>query len=143
MLSTMLNKEEIITFVNDWMISWNNHDLEGVLRVVTDDVEFEHWTGRTTRGLHLLRRAWQTWFADHGNFQFSVKNLYVDTARQTVIFEWSLEWPSPESSFREKREIRQGIDVIVLRNGKVANKRSYIKTVVKVDGQPVPLSFGK
>ena len=138
-MPAILNKDEIINFINDWIFNWNRHDLESVLNGMTDDVEFEHWTGKVTRGLHLLRRVWEPWFAAHGNFHFAVTNLYVDTKKQSVIFEWNLEWPSPESSFRGQREIRNGIDVLELRNGKVANKRSYIKTRVKINGRSVRL----
>ena len=133
----MLSKSEISILVEEWMAAWNQHDLEGVLGYMADDVIFEHWNERTTRGSHQLRRLWQPWFDNHGGFHFSVKSLYIDQEQQSAIFEWQLQWPSPESSYRGQHEIREGVDLIQLQDGKVASKRSYIKTLLKIGPQPV------
>lgn len=136
-VSHMLNNDEMLTWLQDWIYCWNRHDLEGVLLGMAENVEFEHWTGRIIRGKRSLRRAWQPWFDIHGDFHFSVTSVCADPKRQSIVFEWRLEWPSPEAAFLGQPELREGVDVIQLRDGKVTSKRSYMKSLVRIDGQSV------
>ena len=133
----VLDKANIAAFVEEWMAAWNRHDLEGVLHGMSDDVVFEHWTGRVVRGKSLLARVWQPWFAAHGDFRFEIKSLCIDQAEQTFNFEWRLEWPSPESGHGGQREVREGVDLIQLRDGKVLSKRSYIKTALNIGNRSI------
>jgi hypothetical protein len=128
----MLSRANMKAFVEEWIKAWNRHDLDGVLDCMADDVVFEHWNGRAIRGKRSLQRAWQAWFSDHGNFCFEVNNMCIDQEQQSFSFEWRLEWPSPEANFAGQREVREGIDLIQLRERKVVSKHSYIKTVLKI-----------
>ncbi len=136
----MLSRDEIAKLMDKWLAAWNRHDLAGVLSCMAEDIEFEHWNTRVTRGKAQLKRIWSPWFAAHGNFQFGLKSLCVDEKEQSCTFEWSLAWPSPEPGFRGRAEERQGVDVIRLRNGEIALKRSYISILLIIDGRPVPLA---
>ncbi len=135
----MLCREDIAKFVEDWLRAWNRHDLAGVLQSMADDVVFEHWNTRLTRGKTHLERLWRPWFAAHGDFRFDIKSLCVDAAEQTCTFEWLLDWPSPEHGYAGQREQREGVDVVVLRDGQIINKRSYTKTVLKIENRQIPL----
>jgi len=135
----MLSREEIAKLIGDWLKAWNQHDLAGVLHCMAEDVIFEHWNTRVTRGKAQLERLWRPWFATHGDFRFDLKSMCVDEAEQACSFEWGLEWPSPEPKYHGQREHREGIDVIRLRKGKVVMKRSYISTVLTVAGRAIPL----
>jgi len=139
----MLSRDDIAKLIDNWLAAWNRHDLAGVLSCMADDIEFEHWNTRVTRGKAQLKRLWSPWFAAHGNFQFGLKSLCIDEKEQSCTFEWSLAWPSPEPSFRGGAEHREGIDVIRLHNGEIALKRSYISTVLTIDGRAVPLTCSK
>lgn len=103
---------------------------------MADDVVFEHWNGRVTQGKDTLRRIWQPWF-EKRDFHFATKALNFDEARQSISFEWTLRWPSPESIFLGRDEIREGVDVLQLHEGKIISKRSYIKSVLNIEGRPV------
>jgi hypothetical protein len=127
-----MNATNLADFIESWMASWNNHDLRGVLRVMADDVAFEHWTGHTIRGKRQLQLAWGPWFANHGDFRFDVRRVCVSDANDCFSFEWVLDWPSPEPERAGQREIREGIDYIQMRNGLVVAKHSYVKTAVKM-----------
>lgn len=135
----MLNKTHMAAFLEQWMAAWNGHDLDSVLRHMADDVVFEHWNGGVVRGKRQLGRVWQPWFAAHGDFHFEVKGICVDPTEESFSFEWSLEWPSPESKHLGQREVRQGIDVIELRDGKIIRKRSYIKTLLRIDSRSIQM----
>src|SRR5687768_13384163 len=130
----MLSRDEIASLVEHWLEAWNRHDLKGVLGCMADDIVFEHWNTRVTHGKIQLERLWQPWFAAHGDFRFDVKTLCIDEAEQTCSFEWRLDWPSPEANYRGQRETREGIDIIKLQKGEIVTKRSYISTLLTING---------
>lgn len=123
----MLTHAALTAFLTDWMAAWNRHDLSAVLEPMADDVEFTHWNGSVVRGKARLGRVWQPWFAAHGNFRFDVQSVCVDETKQTISFEWRLDWPAPESAHLGQREIREGIDWLELRDGLIVAKRSYVQ----------------
>jgi ketosteroid isomerase-like protein len=135
----MFTRGEIAKLIRDWLAAWNRHDLAGVLHHMAHDVIFEHWNTRITRGKSQLERLWRPWFAAHGDFRFDLTSLCVDEKEQACTFEWVLTWPSPEPNYRGQAERRQGIDIVRLRAGEIAMKRSYISTVLTIDGRAIPL----
>ena len=38
----LLTREEINNVLKDWNLSWDNHDLDGVLKLMHDEVLFEN-----------------------------------------------------------------------------------------------------
>jgi ketosteroid isomerase-like protein len=135
----MLKRDEIIDLLGDWYERWNAHDLDGVMDLFHEDVQFENWTGARVRGRENLRQAWSEWFANHGGFQFVEEDTIVDEATQTAVYQWRLEWPSLEEGFQGKMEIRHGLDVLHFREGRIARKRTYSKTTLEIDGKRVRL----
>lgn len=130
-----LDAAGIETFLRAWLEAWNRHDLEEVLGGMAEDAVFEHWNGRVVRGRQALAKAWAPWF-EAGDFCFDLKSLCVDPARQAFSFEWALDWPAPPGDRPDVREVRHGIDHILLREGLVAAKRSYIRTLPRFGGSP-------
>jgi len=90
-------------------------------------------------GKEALRKAWKPWFADHGGFQFTEEDLFVDEKDQKVLYRWQLDWPSAEKGHEGKPEKRRGLDVIHFLEGKIIRKLTYSKTTVEIDGQRFPL----
>jgi hypothetical protein len=138
-IRNMLDRKSISTLLTEWLAAWNRHDLEGVLKPMAENVLFEHWNGRVIRGKRFLSRAWQPWFAAHGDFRFEASSLCVDPTAQAFCFAWRLEWPSPESDFLGQRETREGVDLVQLLDQKILTKRSYIKTVLKIENRSILL----
>jgi steroid delta-isomerase-like uncharacterized protein len=135
----MLAAEEIRKILDRWNDAWNAHDLDEVMGLFSDDVVFENWTGATARGREALRKAWEPWFRNHGDFRFITEDIFIDERQQKVLFQWVLEWPSPEKAFAGKREKRRGVDIMHFRNGKIFRKATYSKTTVEIEGQRVAL----
>jgi len=135
----MLTRSEIIKLLTKWSRAWAHHDLEGVMQLFHDDVLFENWTGATAQGKTNLLKAWIPWFENHGNFRFSEEDTFVDEAEQKALYRWRLDWPSLESGFEGQPEIRQGVDVLHFKNGKIIKKLTYSKTTVVIGGQQVRL----
>ncbi len=139
-MSRMLSREEIEQALLEWQQAWNEHDIDGVMKLFHDDVLFENWTGGQARGKDGLRRAWAPWFANHNGFRFAEEETFIDEAEQKVLYRWQLEWPSLERGYEGRPEIRRGVDVLHFQDGKIIQKLTYSKTTIEIDGKRVRLS---
>ena len=99
--------------------AWNDHDLDAALALTTDDIVFESTgpapDGERSVGHNAVRAAWQPIFADVAS-RFTVEELFVsgDRALQRWVYRWG------------DGHVR-GVDLFTLRDGKVAEKISYVK----------------
>ncbi len=73
-----LTRQDIKKALKQWNLAWANHDLEGVMELFHEDVVFENWTGGKASGKEALKKAWQSWFAHHGDFQFTEEETFID-----------------------------------------------------------------
>ena len=132
-----LSRSEILNQFDVWLKSWNEHDLEGVMQFMHEDVFFENWNRSNISGKEPLKTIWKRWFENHGNFKFSTEDLFVDEQQQKIAFSWKLEWPSLEKKYLAHREVRRGMDILQLENGKIRKKITYSKTAVQIDNQSI------
>ncbi|HVP80607.1 MAG TPA: nuclear transport factor 2 family protein [Thermodesulfobacteriota bacterium] len=139
----VLTREQIKNALKEWNRCWDNHDLEGVLKLMHDDVLFENWTGGKAVGKEALRKAWAPWFANHGGFRFIEEETFIDEKEQKVLFRWQLLWPSIERGYEGKPEKRRGVDVLHFQDGKIVRKLTYSKTTVEIEGENFPLRVSK
>ncbi|MCF6248640.1 MAG: nuclear transport factor 2 family protein [Desulfobacula sp.] len=130
-----LSRNEIKQLLKEWNFAWNHHDLNKVMTYFHKDVFFENWTGAYVKGIEALRKAWEPWFNNHGDFRFIEEETFIDELHQKVMFRWVLEWPSMESDFEGKLEIRKGADAMHFKDGKIIAKLTYTKTSVEIDNQ--------
>jgi ketosteroid isomerase-like protein len=138
----MLSREEIRKAILKWNDAWNAHDLDGVMMLFHEDIIFENWTGGRAQGKEALRQAWTPWFQNHGNFRFHEEDLFIDEGQQKVLFQWTLDWPSPEKGYQGKRERRRGLDVMHFRDGRIIHKSTYSKSTLEIDGKRIKLKAG-
>lgn len=134
-----LSRQEIKKIFKEWTHAWNKHDLNKVMALFHDDIFFGNWTGAYVKGKKKLRKAWEPWFNNHGNFRFLEEETFIDELQQKVLYRWVLEWPSMEPGFEGKYEIRKGVDVIHFKDGKIISKLTYSKTTVEIDNKRFPL----
>jgi len=118
--------------IKEWLKYWDNYNLKGVMELMHEDIVFENWTGDMVTGKKELQRLWAPWFINHGNFKFIFEDIFVDEQEQKVLFRWCLNWPSPEKEHKGKTEIRRGVDVLSLKDGKIYTKFSYSKTSTQI-----------
>ena len=130
-----LSRNEIEEALKKWNLAWDNHDLEGIMSLFHEEVIFENWTGARVRGKEALKKAWQPWFANHGDFRFIEEETYIDEKKQKALYRWLLEWPSLEKGQEGKPEKRRGVDVIHFKDGKIIEKLTYSKTTIEIDGK--------
>jgi ketosteroid isomerase-like protein len=99
--------------------AWAAHDLSAALALCTADCAFES-TGPAPDGVrHIgtdaLRRAWQPIFDDTVS-RFTVEDTVV--AGDRLVQTWRYDWADGHV---------RGVDVFRIRDGKVAEKLSYVK----------------
>jgi ketosteroid isomerase-like protein len=138
----MLDREETIAALSRWNDAWNDHDLDRVMELLHDEVEFENWTGGRVAGKEALRKARAPWFANHGGFRFTTEDLFVDEKAGKVLFRWALDWPSGEKGREGQPERRRGVDVMRFRDGRIVEKYTYSKTTLEIGGSRVKLTAG-
>lgn len=134
-----LSRLEMQKHFDKWLIAWNDHNLEGVMKFIHDDIIFDNWNGRIVSGKKDLEKVWSKWFQYHGNFQFIKEDVFIDENEQKMTFTWLLEWPSFEKNFVGKHEKRRGVDILYLKEGKIYKKNTYSKTVVEIDSKKVSM----
>ncbi|MBV8160818.1 MAG: nuclear transport factor 2 family protein [Acidimicrobiia bacterium] len=99
--------------------AWADHDLEAALALVTDDCVFcatgPAPDGTRHVGLDAIRDAWRSIFEDASS-RFDEEETFA--AGERVVQLWRYSWNN--GSVR-------GVDVFRIRDGKVAEKLSYVK----------------
>ena len=99
--------------------AWADHDLDAALALVTDDCVFcatgPPPDGTRHVGRDAIRQAWRSIFEDTSS-RFDEEETFV--AGERVVQRWRYSWNN--GSVR-------GVDVFRIRDGKVAEKLSYVK----------------
>lgn len=99
--------------------AWVAHDLDGTLALITDDCVFEA-TGPAPDGVRhvgpaAIRTAWQEIF-DDTKARFEAEETFQ--ADDRVVQRWRYSWDGGHV---------RGVDLFKVRDGKVAEKLSYVK----------------
>jgi ketosteroid isomerase-like protein len=100
--------------------AFNAHDVDAVMALMTDDVIFENTSpspdGERFVGQIAVRGFWTSFFASSGNASFEAEEMF--TAGDRAVVRWVYSWGSGHV---------RGVDVFKVRDGKVAEKLSYVK----------------
>jgi ketosteroid isomerase-like protein len=99
--------------------AWNDHDLDAALALVSDDCVFDA-TGPAPDGIcHAGRdrvaEAWRAIFEDPSS-RFDTEEVFA--AGDRVVQRWRYSWDGGHV---------RGVDLFRIRDGKVAEKLSYVK----------------
>lgn len=135
-----MDRHEIRTKMEKWLVAWNRHDLDEVVALFSETAVFETWAGLRIEGRESIREAWSEWFGA-GGFSFDSEDMIIDEAAQTVVFPWVYEGPA--KCFDGRIERRRGIDLIRFRDGMIAEKITYTKTSLEVEGRRITLTSGE
>lgn len=105
--------------------AFDEGDLETAMALVTDDIVFESTSptpdGGRFEGADAVRAVWATLFADTADPHFETEETVLLGDRAVV--RWKYSWSEPSGN---RGHIR-GVDVLRLRDGKIAEKLSYVK----------------
>ena len=105
--------------------AFGRHDVDGVMRAMTDDCVFENtWPppdGERHVGQEAVRGFWERFFRSSPNADFETEEIFASGDR--CVFRWLYRWTGKDGSPGRIR----GVDLFHVRDGKVAEKLSYVK----------------
>jgi ketosteroid isomerase-like protein len=114
-----------IDTVNRFNDAFNRHDVDAVMALMTDDVVFENTSpspdGERYAGQAAVRGFWERFFASSPKAHFETENMFAGGDRCSV--RWLYTWVAKDGNQGHVR----GIDAFRVRDGKVAEKLSYVK----------------
>jgi ketosteroid isomerase-like protein len=117
MSGTAAATREVIERFNE---AFNRHDVDAVMALMTDDVVFENTSpapdGERYEGQAAVRRFWTDFFASAPRARFEAEDLFAAGDRCAVS--WRYDWSDGHV---------RGVDLFRVRDGKVAEKLSYVK----------------
>jgi len=106
--------------------AFGSGDVDAIMALMTDDVVFES-TGPAPDGVRVegaaaVRAVWENLFGGGTRSpRFSEEDSFYDGGR--AVLRWRFDWLEADGSPGHVR----GVDVLTFRDGKVAEKLSYVK----------------
>jgi ketosteroid isomerase-like protein len=116
-------------FVDRFNTVWNTHDVDGILAMMTDDVIFEASFGKEPWGTRVVGKP-------------AVREFLMDMFERIPDVRWSetrhvagpdhavVEWVTTGTPRGGSHYEVHGCDILTLRSGKIAAKRSYRKATL-------------
>ena len=120
------NKPVDVQFLQGFAAAWNRHDLEALMRFMTDDAEFHavggpELLGRTFKGTQALREGFQLAWQNFPDAAWLDGDHFVCGERG--VSESTFCGTKADGSRVEARMV----DVFTFRDGKIAVKNAYRK----------------
>ena len=116
--------ESARTVVERFNEAFNRHDVDGIMSWMTDDCVFENTRpapdGTRIAGQPAVRAFWEEFFRRSPHAHFETEELIASDDR--CIVRWVYRWIRDGASGHVR-----GVDVFRVRDGKVAEKLSYVK----------------
>ncbi|PYN90291.1 MAG: nuclear transport factor 2 family protein [Candidatus Rokuibacteriota bacterium] len=110
---------DVIRRFND---AFNRHDVDGVMALMTADCVFENTLpapdGERFEGASAVRGFWRQFFQSTPGARFEAEEIFG--AGDRAVVRWVFYWDRSGSHVR-------GVDVMRVRDGKVAEKLAYVK----------------
>ena len=111
--------------VNRFNDAFNARDVDAIMELMTDDVVFENTSpspdGERHEGQAAVRAFWEAMFASTPHTRFDTEELFAAGDRCAV--RWRYSWTDGDGNEGHVR----GVDVLKVRDGKIAEKLSYVK----------------
>jgi ketosteroid isomerase-like protein len=113
--------EAVIEHFNE---AFNRHDVDAIMNCMTDDCVFENTRpapdGSRITGQPAVRAFWEDFFRRSPHARFETEETVV--AGDRCIVRWRYSWVRDGTPGHVR-----GVDVFRVRDGKVAEKLSYVK----------------
>jgi ketosteroid isomerase-like protein len=105
--------------------AFGRHDVDGVMAAMAEDCVFENtWPapdGERHVGQAAVRRFWERFFWETPSATFETEEIFAGGPR--CVVRWLYRWRNADGSAGHVR----GVDLLRVRDGKVAEKLSYVK----------------
>jgi len=104
--------------------AFNRHDVDAIMQCMTADCVFENTRpapdGTRIEGETAVRAFWTEFFARSPQARFETEDIFASGDR--CVVQWTYYWVRDGNSDHVR-----GVDVFKVRDGRVAQKRSYVK----------------
>jgi ketosteroid isomerase-like protein len=105
--------------------AFSRHDVDGVMAAMTDDCIFENTApapdGERFAGQASVRGFWQRFFTASPDATFETEEMFA--AGDRCVVRWRYQWRDAGGVVGHVR----GVDLFRVRDGKIAEKLSYVK----------------
>lgn len=112
--------DDTLSVIDRFNDAFNRHDVDAIMALMTDDCIFENTSpapdGERYDGQAAVRGMWEQFFASNPNARFETEDIF--TGGDRAVVRWRYDWGSGHV---------RGVDVFRVRDGKVAEKLSYVK----------------
>ncbi len=113
-----------LSVIEKFNAAFNRHDVDAVMNTMTDDCVFENTSpfpdGTRLEGAVAVRAYWEKFFTNNPDALFEAEDIFAAGDRCLV------RWIYRKTKDGKPWHIR-GVDVFKVRDGKVAEKFSYVK----------------
>jgi ketosteroid isomerase-like protein len=120
----MINDKETLAAVERFNAAFNRHDVDDVMQSMTDACLFENTNpppdGNRLVGAVAVRAYWEKFFASNPDAFFEAEEIFVSDDRCVV------KWIYRKTKDGQPWHLR-GVDIFKVRDGRVAEKLSYVK----------------
>ena len=132
----MVEGAELQEFIDRYNAAWNDHDVETIVSMHTEDSVFEnHVTGDVNVGREQIGKAITGIFSVFPDLSFEGRRTYI--REDLVVQEWTARGTHEGTMTRSGMEVPptgrkveyRGMDVIPIRDGLVARKDVYSDSV--------------
>lgn len=114
-----------LTVVERFNQALNDHDVEGMMRWMTPDCVFENTSpapdGERFEGRAAVRAFWEAFFEQSTGAHIEIEEIFALGER--CVMRWRYRWAAPDGQPGHVR----GVDVYTVRDGRIAEKLSYVK----------------
>ncbi len=121
----MSRVESAIRVVLEFNEAFNRHDVEGMMRRMSEDCVFENTSpapdGTIYRGKEAVSRFWQEFFQKSPHARIEIEE--IGGLGNRCIMRWKYFWVDEEG---EQGHVR-GVDIFRVENGLIREKLSYVK----------------
>jgi len=118
----MTPTDQTLATIEAFNEAFNLHDINAVLKLTTEDIVFENTSGGRFEGQEAVRAVLTRAFELMSLGWFATEDVFTSGDRCVVLWKYTFN--------REKPEVGQvrGLDVFRVRDGRVAEKYSYMKS---------------
>jgi steroid delta-isomerase-like uncharacterized protein len=114
-----------IATINQFNAAFNQHDVPAVMALMTEDCVFDNTfpppDGERLEGQAAVRAFWESFFRSSPDALFEAEEMFAHSDRAVV--RWRYSWTNADGARGHVR----GVDVLRVRDGKVAEKLAYVK----------------
>jgi len=117
--------ESTIEVINQFNEVFNRHDVPAVMALMTEDCIFDNTypapDGERFEGQEAVGRFWEEFFRSSPDANFQSEEMFACGDRCVIC--WRYNWTNADGS----RSHIRGVDILRVRDGKVAEKLAYVK----------------